>query len=259
MCKFISFIFSASNQQGQDPGNSKQSSTSGPNGTSFHILSPINVQVETLCTPESCFQYARSSRNTDEEEFEEKSVNTDERNRKEGQTDWDTEIMTATVVVKADDDVQGTYASSKDEMKKKTSQKSMTVMSEANISEPDNENVVHVQVERIDKAHNVNVSDEELSVDEEQPVIILQNSDVQISGYNTEVSTESNKLSKTAQRKRRKGKIKLRKKNGGTKGRPRRKEFSEMCIPVTKEDGEKVFQCGLCHIQMSHYPNLEGS
>ena len=124
------------------------------------------------------------------------------------------------------------------------------------IKSSDPQNIVHVQVEKVNGIKQNIEIDESLPIDENDPVIILQDEDVFNEYIKAEENCNSNKSMEaweklehnTGQRNVKKSK----------KGRPKRKEYSEMCIPVTKDDGTTVFQCEMCGVQMTHYPNLKG-
>ena len=118
------------------------------------------------------------------------------------------------------------------------------------------ENIVHVQVEKINGIKQNIKLGENLPIDENDPVIILQDEDV----FNEYVKTEENCDKKSHEtweihqnNKDHNSVTKLKK-----RGRPRKEEYSKLCKPVTKEDGTTVFQCEVCGVQMTHYPNLKG-
>ena len=124
------------------------------------------------------------------------------------------------------------------------------------IKSSDPQNIVHVQVEKVNGIKQNIEIDESLPIDENDPVIILQDEDVFNEYIKAEENSNSNKSMEAWERLEHNTEQQNVKKS--KKGRPKRKEYSEMCIPVTKDDGTTVFQCEMCGVQMTHYPNLKG-
>ena len=115
--------------------------------------------------------------------------------------------------------------------------------------------VVHVQVERIHSdVHNLTFP-KSPHADEEQVLILENSSETNIPPVeHFQLKQLRGKWRKLG----RKRKADSRNKQDIVKRRSKRRIFSELCIPVRKDDGTIVFQCDLCGIQMALYQNLEG-
>ena len=161
---------------------------------------------------------------------------------------------------------------------------------------PSKDKVIHFKVEKVDgSVQNLTLSASAPDEDSDQKLLILQNengmnrlhliqdkvnselsedsvesektkeklyskkTEGEIHSQNTEVKVQSKKLQEKKIKVGRKIIVKDKKKRGGVKGRPKRVAFSELCIPVTTDDGREVFACELCGVQMALYCNLEGT
>ena len=268
--------FTAVKKPSQEPVSNQLPNTSGPYGAPNFDVPPINCKVETLSVPETYLEVTKQPAKEYEEMTGSPVDKDDEETKKNGGGScmWETETVKAAEVISETESNSDTGI--KTGVKEIFTQHSATDMSslsshlqesakstvckpkvdKENMSNSDTENVVHVQVEKIDgKNQNITV-DDNLSIDENDPVIILQNEDV-FNEYMAEENSKSKKLLEPMQKLESiRGKRNFKKTK---KGRPKRKEFSEMCLPVTKEDGTNVFQCELCGVLMAHYPNMEGN